>query len=198
MVGTILGAEVAAFDEGLHAGTFPDQKELPELRPEDQPLDLMYKKGRGKGKGKRGPPQGGGKGRDYSAGAQASKGQSNGKFCKHCLTKNHDESECRKKAAGMSQSDARKTRPARSFEHAHEQVSLISGQPPAPQSDCVEHMADRDAGYLSRDREVYTLDFDLDASVFQGDEWFEEQEELPTGAVENIVVQMQRGLIPHF
>ena len=54
------GVEVVAFYEGMHAGTLSEHKEMPDLHPEDQPLDLMYTKGKGKGKGKRGPP--GGKG----------------------------------------------------------------------------------------------------------------------------------------
>ena len=49
-----------------------------------------------------------------------------------------------------------------------------------------------------RDREVYTLDFDLSVNEFAGSEWVEEQEEFPTGAVEHVVGQVQRGLIPHF
>ena len=53
------GAEVVAFYEGVHAGTNSEHKEMPDMNPDDQPLDLMYKKGKGKGKGKRGPPQGG-------------------------------------------------------------------------------------------------------------------------------------------
>ena len=93
------------------------------------------------------------------------------------MTKGHDETECRKKAAGLSQSDARKTKPARSLEHAQAQLNLINGQPSAPQSDCVEQMADRDTGSLAREHEVYTLDFDLDASEFQGNEWVQEDDE---------------------
>ena len=38
-------------------------------------------------------------------------------------------------------------------------------------------MADRDTGSLAREREVYTLDFDLDASELQGNEWFQEDYE---------------------
>jgi hypothetical protein len=76
------GAEVVAFYEGVLAGTSSEHKEMPAMCPDDQPLDLMYKKGKGKGKGKRGPPQGGGKGRESGGGAHAGKGQGNGKFCK--------------------------------------------------------------------------------------------------------------------
>ena len=174
----------------MQDGTVSTAKEMPEIRAEDQPLDLMYKKGKGKGKGKRGPPQGGGKGRDASPGAHAGKGQGNGKFCKHCLTKNHDETECRKKAAGMSAADARRTRPARSLEHAQAQLDLVNGK--APQGDWVEQMADRQTGSL--DREVYALDFDLNASEFQGTEWVQEEDEyspLTAGASSS-------GLIPRF
>ena len=124
------GAEVAAFYEGLQEGMVSTAKDMPDVRAEDQPLDLMYKKGKGKGKGKRGPPQGGGKGRDAGQDTGGGKGKGNGKFCKHCLTKNHDESECRKKAAGMSQADARRTRPARSLEHAQAQLDLLNGKAP--------------------------------------------------------------------
>ena len=163
---------------------------MPEIHAEDQPLDLMYKKGKGKGKGRHGPPQGGGKGRDTSAGAHAGKGQGNGKFCKHCLTKNHDETECRKKAAGMSVADAGRTRPACSLEHAQAQLDLVNGK--VPQGDWVEQMADRQTGSL--DREVYVLDFDLNASEFQGTEWVQEEDEyspLTAGASSS-------GLIPPF
>ena len=50
------GAEVVAFCEGVRAGTNSEHKEMPDMNPDDQPLDLMYKKGKGRGKGKRGPP----------------------------------------------------------------------------------------------------------------------------------------------
>ena len=149
------GAEVAAFYEGLQEGMVSTAKDMPDVRAEDQPLDLMYKKGKGKGKGKRGPPQGGGKGRDAGQDTGGGKGKGNGKFCKHCLTKNHDESECRKKAAGMSAADSRRTRPARSLEHAQAQLDLINGK--APQGDWVEQMGDRDAGFL--EREIFALEF---------------------------------------
>ena len=179
------GAEVAAFYEGMQEGTVSTAKEMPEMHAEDLPIDLMYKKGKGKGKGRRGPPQGGGKGRDRDSGAHAGKGQGNGKFCKHCLTKNHDESECRKKAAGMSASDARRTRPARSLEHAQAQLDLVNGK--APQGDWVEQMADRQTGSL--DREAYVFEFELDASEFQGTEWVQEEDSPPSGASSS-------GLIP--
>ena len=42
------GAEVAAFYDGVQDGTTSDAKEMPEVHSEDHPLDLMYKKGKGK------------------------------------------------------------------------------------------------------------------------------------------------------
>ena len=92
----------------------------------------------------------------------------------------------------MSQSDARRTRPARSLEHAQSQLDLINGKTPSPQADWVEQMDDRQAGSLVR--EVYTLDFALNASEFQGNEWVQEEDEyspLAAGASSS-------GLIPRF
>ena len=43
-----------------------------------------------------------------------------------------------------------------------------------------------------------TLDFDFSVAEFAGSEWVEEQEECPTGAVGQVVGQVQRGLIPQF
>ena len=151
----------------------------------------MYKKGKGKGKGKgkRGPPQGG-KGdqgrysRDTSA--HAGKGQGQKPVCKHCLIKGHSEEDSCKKAAGLTQTEARRTRPARSLEHAQAQLNLINGTASqAPQADWVEQMGDRETGdrgmvSLVRDREVYALDFDLSVAEFAGSEWVEEQEDCST------------------
>ena len=107
----------------------------------------MYNKGKGKGKGKRRPPQGGegDQGRySHDTSAHAGKGQGQKPVCKHCLINGHTEEDCRKKAARLSQADARRLRPARSLEHAQAQLNLINGQPPqAPQSDWVEQMGDR-------------------------------------------------------
>ena len=128
--------EFAVFYEGMQAGTASEHKELPETNPEDQPLDLIYKKGKGKGKGKRGPPQGGCKGDQgrYSrdTGAYAGNGRGQKPVCNFCRVKGHTEEDCRKKAAGLIQADARRTGPARSLEHAQAQLNLINGQ--APQS----------------------------------------------------------------
>ena len=84
----------------------------------------------------------------------------------------HTEEHCRKKAAGLSQADARRIRPARSLEHAQAKLSLINDQAPqTPQSDWVEQMGDRELGSFVRDREVYALDFDLSVCEFAGSGW---------------------------
>ena len=91
------------------------------------------------------------------------------------MIKGDSEEDCRKKAAGLTQTEARRTRPARSLEHAQAQLNLINGQAPsAPQSDWVEQMGDREMGSFVRDREVYALDFNLSVAEFAGSEWVEE------------------------
>ena len=66
------GSEVAAFYEGISAGLAPDCPAAVELEPNDEPLDALFKKGKGKGKGKRsgkgGPASSGGQGANYGGG----------------------------------------------------------------------------------------------------------------------------------
>ena len=164
---TASGAEVASFYEGLSAGLDPDCSAAPEPNANDEPLDALFKKGKGKGKGKRG---GKGSGGPASSGGQGG-GQGGGKAgdgkgketrtCNHCQIKGHIERDCRKRLAG----EPAKARPARSLEQGQQHLDQLNDQGWV-------QAADRGIGSL--DRACGVLDFELDANEFQQSEWIPE------------------------
>ena len=104
-LGEASGSEVAAFYEGISAGLAPDCPAAVEPEPNDEPLDALFKKGKGKGKGKRsgkgGPASSGGQGANYGGGQGGGKaGDGKGKetrTCNHC-----PQEACRRASQGQA------------------------------------------------------------------------------------------------
>ena len=150
--------EQAAYWQGVAAGYDPTGPYPPDDIAQDQPLDAMFKKGKGKGR----TAKAAGKGHGGQATARdkgTGKGYGDTKpvdkslLCDHCLIRGHLEKDCRGKAAGKPRRarDAN-GKPIRSLEQAQEQLDSLHS------SGWERESQDQPLGTLDRDLKCLDLD----------------------------------------